>query len=106
MVSGRIKTMKKYLHETSHRWISLALMIGLPFVGYIWLTPPASIVLSLILITIVHWINETYQKNSPKQVAKHGSWKAFLKESKKDWKHCIQGLGMGLIVTAIYWVVK
>ena len=102
--------MKKYLHETSHRWIALGLMLVVPIMDMLnFFTSPNKAMLSVIsiaIILILQWANEYIQKNDPDEIVNHGGYELFIIESKKDWKHCLQGTGIGLIVQIIYWILK
>jgi len=71
-------------------------------------TPPlaafASVVMTTLVLFALHGWNESQQAIDPDLVKKYGNWKAFVKDSRADWREFYIGLFLGIFVFLIVYL--
>lgn len=58
---------------------------------------------SVVFVVTLQAMNEAFQAINKNVAKKYGSWKAFQKNSKRDWAYCI--LGLFLSVFFLTWPI-
>lgn len=65
--------------------------------------------LGIIVAWMLQGVNESLQAIGPKLLSKYGSYKAFIKNSRRDWKLFIYGNFVGIVVWGaqiVLWSIK
>ena len=73
----------------------LALLINLLLFD---MMAPVAVFYAIIATVMLQAINESMQAIDPLVEQKYGTWYGFQHNSKRDWKYCILGLFMGLLL--------